>query len=246
MSTQTDPNIDPAEAHEHFWPTDPAEAAASIHDLRARLLPQREHRAGEPRRERDSDLEQRLEQALARENELLNRVTEAHSLGWWHAAAQIRSLIEARFMHAPSRELAGLAVADRVAAEAAHRRPVDSAHSIDVRITPGIDGPEYAVHCTALPGAACRRTCAGHFEGRCGVRCADDCDGSLADTGHCLAVLELDNSDGRPIHNGYVGPERALEPGPILVRRDPDGWSWLYAADLPEDVTPQEWTHAQP
>jgi hypothetical protein len=188
----------------------------------------------------DTILARQLARALERENDLLNDLSKTHSRGWSHAIRQATGLIDHHFTQAPTRELPGLAAARRITADLDGAAPPDTPHWIDLAIVHGCDAPEIRVRCSAMPGAPCRETCVGALRGDCTPdRCDDWCDGSLVDAGRCLAASWLGDADS--VFADYAGPTRPLEPGPIIVKYGDGGWSWLYAADLPDGVTARAW-----
>lgn len=240
-TSYADANTDPADRHEHFWPTDPGDAAAAIEQMRARLLPTLEQSARGGRRERDGELAQLLERTQAHELELLEQVSTAHSDGYSAAVAQTVGLLEWAFAEAPSRELPGLAAAVRLAGKL---RP--AAHRVSVTADLGLI--VLTLECTAAVGAPCRVVCEGSLAGRCDDTCECE-EPSLVDGGACRAVEWLNDYDPPDFLDARVGrPDRELTSAPVAVRwsREHDAWQWTYADELPDGVSDEQWTRGQP
>lgn len=183
-----------------------------------------------------------LAAAIDRETHLLNQVSTAHSTGWRHASRQALGLLEHAYTDAHPGARTGLAVAIDIARTLPGQAPADTDHRLDLTITPGQDRPEFRVTCSAPVGSSCRQACPGTVDGRCWLDVCQ-CDGSLVDADHCLAAQELEGE--ADLFEAYVGPARDLERGPILVRYSrTEGWSWMFAADLPAATTAREWAEA--
>lgn len=223
------------------WPDDPAKAADAIERLRARLLPTLEQGAGGGRRERDADLAQLLAATQAHELELLEEVSTAYGDGYSAAVAQLAGLLEWAFAEAPSDQLAGLAAALDLAGRlrpATHR----------VSLTADLGLIVLTLGCAAPVGAPCRVVCQGSLEGRCDDVC--ECvEPSLVDGGSCRAVEWLNDYDPPDFLDARVGrPDRELTSAPVAVRwsREHDAWQWMYADELPDGVSDEQWTRGQP
>jgi hypothetical protein len=241
VTTQTDPNVDPAERHEHFWPAGAVEAGRAIDELRAQLLPRLEQRR-EQRRGSDTDLAEQLERTQAHELDLLEQVSHTYSDGYTAAAGQLSGLLAHAFSVAPSRELAGLARALRVAESL---RP--GAHRVTLTDERGLIVP--VLDCTAPVGAPCRVTCEGAVAGRCDERC-ECAEPSLVDGGVCLAAGWLNDYDPPDFLAARVGrPDRELTSAPVAVRWSGSdaAWQWTYTDELPEGVDDEQWArpHAE-
>lgn len=193
-----------------------------------------------------AQLQATLDAAVAHETALLNEVGHAHTRGYDAAVTQLRALLELAYedTRRPA-ECPGLMRALTLLDRVDLARP--STHHLNLRVEPGQDAPTYRLHCTAETGAPCRVTCEGAVRGMCDAdRCHPDCTRDLVDSGHCLAAAWLGGA-ADDLFTAYVGPARPLAPGPVAVRWDPavPQWEWMFAVDLPDTITAQEWTRGQ-
>jgi hypothetical protein len=123
---------------------------------------------------------------------------------------------------------------------------LDAAHRISLTAAGG--RVNFRINCRAGFGALCRQTCTGTMRGICHEAHDVACDRTLVDGGECLPAAWLNVLDAPDVLDAYAGPKDVeLTSGPIAVRWSgfEETWQWMYAEDLPEDVTPEEWTRAQ-
>jgi hypothetical protein len=135
---------------------------------------------------------------------------------------------------------------DDDAAPSSPAEPTETAHRIILTAQHG--HVRFQVTCRAEPDSPCRQICEGAARGLCDEAHDVACDRDLVDGGECLAALWLNETDPDDILAAYVGPDGVeLNSAPVAVHwssRDVQ-WQWMYAVDLPEGTTAQEWTLAQ-